>query len=448
MQMPLRRLFQLTCLCLSLTGPFAIAQSPTEPFRFGEVDLEFLDQINQFDKKLEEQGLVYRNAELTAYVDRVGRSLLTPADEIENVKWNFRVLRDPSINAFALANGSIYVHTGLLATMENEAQFASVLAHEIIHVRHRHSYLGYRSYRKKSLTINILSIVGTYTGGIGGVLSSAAQFILAVTIIGHSRELERDADQSGLQRIQQSPYEPGQMVEALSQLKNKAEVDLDGEPFYGSHPKLKERLEYLGEIIKKAGTARTLSAEEQAAVRTRYQTSAADGMRHNVALAADAGLYRSAVTQAQRLVELQPENVANLTALADAYTALGPRPLEPTEEEKSGKGKREARKRRNKLTLDEETKTLAATEKGKPWQAANFAEADKLYQRALALDEKYALAWRGLGELQEKREQPQAAVTAYQKYLEHNSGAMDRLMIMRRIKTLESKSALDAAKPQ
>jgi predicted Zn-dependent protease len=57
------------------------------------------------------KGLIYRDPELNAYVDRVGRSLLKPEDQLENVVWRFRVFRDPSVNAFALPNGSIYVNT-------------------------------------------------------------------------------------------------------------------------------------------------------------------------------------------------------------------------------------------------------------------------------------------------------------------------------------------------
>ena len=74
------------------------------------------------------------------------------------------MLRDPIPNAFALANGSIYVNSGLLAVLENEAQLASVIAHEQTHVLNRHPYLENRSYRKKSVAANILAGVG----GAGG----------------------------------------------------------------------------------------------------------------------------------------------------------------------------------------------------------------------------------------------------------------------------------------
>src|SRR5262245_16023721 len=120
---PSLRLMAALLLGFVLTG-LAMARTSQESFRFGEVDLEFLDQIKQLDKKFEEQGLVYREPQLNAYVDRMGRSLLKPEDQLENVVWQFRVFRDPAVNAFALPNGSIYVNTGLMARMESEAQLA------------------------------------------------------------------------------------------------------------------------------------------------------------------------------------------------------------------------------------------------------------------------------------------------------------------------------------
>src|SRR5262245_65458117 len=63
---PYLRLISALLLCIGLTG-LAAAQSPSEPFHFGKVDLEYLDQIRELDRKFEERGLVYRDPELNAY---------------------------------------------------------------------------------------------------------------------------------------------------------------------------------------------------------------------------------------------------------------------------------------------------------------------------------------------------------------------------------------------
>ena len=435
---PSLRVIPALLLCFALTG-LAAAQSPTESFRFGDFDLELLDQAKHQDKRFEDQGLVYREPQLNAYVDRLGRSLLKPEDQLENIVWQFRVMRDPVVNAFAMPNGSIYVHTGLLARMENEAQLVGVLAHEIIHVRNRHSYLSYRSYRKKMLAINLIGLAGAYTGMGGWGASMAAQFMLQISVVGYSRELEKEADLEGARLLAASPYEPKAMVTAFESFMQKYDVDLRGEPFYGDHPKTKDRIAYLNEWISKSAPKR--ETEPAGLSKEDYQKNVAEVTRHDIQLAIDAGLYRTATALGRRLVAAQPELASNPTALADAYTALGPRSPEPLAEEKTDQGKKEARKRLSKLTLQEEERTLAATPAGKELQKANYAEAEKLYRRATELEPNYALAWRGLGELYEKQSQAQQSIEAYRKYLELQPAAMDRLMILRRIKALESKTA-------
>jgi beta-barrel assembly-enhancing protease len=424
--------------CFVLTG-LATAQTKQESFRFGEVDLEFLDQIKQLDKRFEEQGLVYREPQLNAYVDRLGRSLLKPEDQLENVVWQFRVMRNPVVNAFAMPNGSIYVYTGLLARMENEAQLVGVLAHEIIHVRNRHTYLSYRSYRKKMLAINLLSIAGTYAGTGGWGASVVAQFMLGLSIIGYSREVEKEADLEGARLMAASPYEPNAMVAAFESFLQTYDVDLDGEPFYGDHPKTRDRIAYLNEWISKSTPKR--ETESAGLSKEDYLKNVSEATRHDIQLAIDAGLYRTATALGKRLVAAQPELAPNLTALADAHTALGPRAPEPLAEEKTGQGKKDAKKRRSKLTLQEEERTLAATPAGREMQKSNHAEAEKLYRRATELEPNYARAWRGIGELFEKQSQWRQSIDAYRKYLELQPAAMDRLMIMRRVQALESKTA-------
>jgi tetratricopeptide (TPR) repeat protein len=236
-----------------------------------------------------------------------------------------------------------------------------------------------------------------------------------------------------------SHYEPKGIVDAFESFLQKYEVDLDDEPFYGSHPKTKARVAYLNEWISKSAPKR--ETESAGLSKEDYQKNVAEVTRHNIQLAIDAGLYRTAAALGKRLVAAQPELASNMTALADAYATLGPRAPEPLAEEKTGQGKSDARKRRSKLTLQEAERALAATPAGKEWQKANYAEAEKLYRRAAESEPNFAPAWRGLGELFEKQSQWGQSIEAYRKYLELHPTAMDRLMIMRRVQAMESKAA-------
>jgi predicted Zn-dependent protease len=175
--------------------PAAKLETPrkAQEFKFTKVDLELLRQVNAFDRYMDEKGLVYSDPEADAYLERIGFSLV-PKQTPDNVKWRFRVARDLEVNAFALPNGSVYVNSGLLSRMENEAQIAGVLAHEITHVTNRHGYLEYRSQRKKMVAIDVFQAAGTFGGGTVAAMCDLLSAIVVSTILGYSRELEHEAD--------------------------------------------------------------------------------------------------------------------------------------------------------------------------------------------------------------------------------------------------------------
>src|ERR1700752_2958993 len=154
------------CIVFTSVGPLALAQKKTAPveatpppvreeFKFGEVDLEVLEQADLLDIRFERDGLVLADEAANAYLTRIGKSLIPRGLTLENVSWKFRALRDPQPNAFALPNGSIYVTTGLLSLIDNESQLAAIIAHELTHVMRRHTYVQNRADRKKYLTMNV-----------------------------------------------------------------------------------------------------------------------------------------------------------------------------------------------------------------------------------------------------------------------------------------------------
>ncbi|HEU4769997.1 MAG TPA: M48 family metallopeptidase, partial [Pyrinomonadaceae bacterium] len=172
------------CIVFASPGPVAFAQKKTAPveatpppvneqFKFGEVDLELLEQSDLLDRRLERDGLVLADESTNAYLRRIGQSLIPRGLQLEKVSWRFRALRDPQPNAFALPNGSIYVTTGLMTLLDNESQLAAIIAHEVTHVMGRHTYLHNRSSRKKFLTMNVMSAVGAYApfGVVGAVIT-------------------------------------------------------------------------------------------------------------------------------------------------------------------------------------------------------------------------------------------------------------------------------------
>ena len=96
--------------------------------------------------------------------------LLPPGTLDAGVSPSIHVLINPSLNAFAYPTGAIYVHSGLLARLENEAQLATVLAHEIAHIVHRHAIRHLRQERNKDLEAHRS---GNCPAGLGAVVSAS-----------------------------------------------------------------------------------------------------------------------------------------------------------------------------------------------------------------------------------------------------------------------------------
>jgi predicted Zn-dependent protease len=418
-----------------------LVQAPVqtnEPFKFGKVDLELLAQINLLDERFEKEGLVYHEPALEAYLDRVGKAVVADR-EIEKVNWKFHALRDPVPNAFALPNGSIYVNTGLLALLETEGQLASVLAHEVTHVSKRHTYQQNRSIRKKILAINILNAIGAWnpvSGAAGAaidLIANISPFMLALSVFGYSRELEKEADVEGLKSVAAAGYAPDQMVNAFKLMQK----DIEGEQmnsFYMDHPKLQDRIAYTSSSIKSSESKP--SADQLRVDQARYLAKMENVDRHDIDLTINNGRFHSAYYVSHKLVDFHPDSTENVFYLAEAYRTLGPRAPELTAAELTGGAKKKAAKNRNKRTLEEQEAELMKTPSGQAAWKTNQQKAEELYLRALELNRFNYLAHRGLGMLYEKIGRNDEATGQYRKYLELAPNAFDSERIRRRLQTL------------
>jgi len=424
------------------TAPVEATPPPVnEAFKFGEVDLEVLEQADLLDARLERDGLVLADESANAYLQRVGKSLIPQGLVLERVSWKFRAVRDPQPNAFALPNGSIYVTTGLLTLLDNESQLAAIIAHELTHVMRRHTYLHNRSNRKKFLTMNVMAAVGAYApfGAVGAVImavTTVAPFIMIATIYGYSRELEREADLKGIDMMISAEYSPEEMVNVMKLL----DKDIEGENvrlFYNDHPALDERIKYLSGYLG-ARADKVTHQMELNRERAAYFRSMEPVMRHDIQLAINAGRARSAVYLAQRLVDFH-EDSENLFWLAESYRALGPRAPQLTEKELTNSAKKDATKKREKRTVEEEERELLATPAGKENWEKHQQLAEQFYRRALNAENPAPVAHRGLGMLYEKLGRGSDAAAEYEKYLELSPSAIDRQRIQRRIEALKEK---------
>jgi predicted Zn-dependent protease len=442
------------CFCIVFTSPrpVALAQKKTAPveatpppvreeFKFGEVDLEVLEQADLLDTRFERDGLVLVDESANAYLRRVGQSLIPRDLQLERVSWKFRALRDPQPNAFALPNGSIYVTTGLLTLIDNESQLAAIIAHELTHVMRRHTYVHNRSNRKKFLSMNVMAAIGAFApGGVVGavitIVTTVAPFIMMATIYGYSRDLEREADLKGIDMMISAEYAPEEMVNVMKLL----DKDIEGENirlFYNDHPSLDERIKYLSGYLG-ARADRVTHQMELNRERAAYFRNMEPVMRHDIQLALNAGRARSAVYLAQRLVDFHDDS-ENLFWLAESYRTLGPRAPQLTEKQLTNSAKKDAAKKSVKQTVEEEERELLATPAGKENWQKHQELAEQFYRRALNAENPAPVAHRGLGMLYEKLGRGTDAAAEYEKYLELSPSAIDRGRIQRRIEALKEK---------
>ena len=408
-------------------------------FSFTKVDLDLLDKSNQLDRQFQKEGLVYNDPDTTKYLARVGRAVLPDAPGIQNVHWQFFVLRDPVPNAFTLPNGSIYVDTGLLAVLENEAQLAAVLAHEETHVLDRHGYLENRNIRNKAEAATILSgavSIGGLAGGIGTGASIMVQLalpsILASSINGYGRELEQEADLRGLQAMTHANYAPAEMKRLFDLLQQDHDVNLSKGSYYKDHPKLKDR----GEYVAKQIASMPASTDSPIIEADRFLIETESAVRHDAELEIRAGRARTAVWTMERIVKRDDKLADNFYILGESYRGLGPRTPEPKPEELTNTGKDEARKMLSRMTPQEYEASLLKAPGGQQALEFNQQQAENSYKKALDLYPDMATPHRGLGFLYESEHKSGQSIEEFNKYLELAPAAMDAPQIRRRLDAL------------
>jgi Zn-dependent protease with chaperone function len=194
-----------------------------------------------------------RNDAIQAYVEDIGRRLipayqtaLASADP-RKIPFQFHVVVNSNANAFATPNGIVIINSGLIALLENEAQLAAVLGHEIAHATHEHTWRQQEFHKKKRIAIGIAgAIAGIY--GLGGVPDIAALLTAAIGS-GHSRALENQSDRVGLQYMVAAGYDPREAPKVWK-LMTKVHGLHPTNVFWSSHENQAARRSYLMNELK------------------------------------------------------------------------------------------------------------------------------------------------------------------------------------------------------
>ncbi len=195
--------------------------------------------------ELKSKSGLYDDPHWNAYVRAIGQRILDSAD-IDG-GYHFNIIDDSHFNAFATPDGYIFLHRGIIASLNSEGELAGIIGHEIGHVVGRHAKRRNRISRI-GLVAGILGSIVTGTGAVGNLASTTTDTLAS----GFGRELELEADSYGGEFLAKAGYNPMSMIDGIQVLKDRELFEkskADAVPRYHglftTHPKNDKRLHEL-----------------------------------------------------------------------------------------------------------------------------------------------------------------------------------------------------------
>jgi len=212
------------------------------------------------DKQIVAQYGLLQDKELAAYVDSLGQAILsyshlrredTPKMYSET-PFTFRVLNTPVVNAFALPGGFVYITRGLLNHLNNEAQLAVVLGHEIGHVAARHA--SQRALEQKAGQFALIggAVVGEQFGFSAQNVMQLGGQAAQLLFMSYSRDDERESDRVGVEYAAMAGYQAEEAAGFFESLKRLSEQSGNGTPtLLSSHPDPGDRYNTMFKLAEK-----------------------------------------------------------------------------------------------------------------------------------------------------------------------------------------------------
>lgn len=372
-----RRFVAGGCACsVLLAGSLARAQTDWRvPARFSRPDLGTDEGglwalMDREETRLRRSPFAIREPDLVDYVQGIACRLA--GDHCPDIR--VQLVRNPMVNANIAPNGMMQVWTGLLLRMDNEAQLAAVLGHEIGHYLQRHLLERMREVKSQSA-------IGQFLG-LFGLVGALGQLAMVAGMFAFSRDQEREADQIGVALMRQAGYDPAEAPKIWGNLLLESKARPDGDPgrsspMFASHPSHDERQETLKQL---AGAAPGGNTNEEA-----WRGKTRPFQREWLLQEIRRGQHEESITLITRMIERMPTQSDLVFARGEVY-----------------------RMRANDGDLD-------------------AAIAD--YQAAVGIGGEPPETHRGLGAIYRIRKQAPEARASFQRYVDSAPAAPDVLLI-------------------
>jgi predicted Zn-dependent protease len=246
-----RRLAFISLLVPALTVGSGLGSCARNPVT-GKSELSLVSESQEIQmgqqaaKEVAQTIGLYDDANAQAYVAEIGKPIAA-ASERPNLPWEFHVVDDASVNAFALPGGFIYVTRGLMTTINDEAEFATVVGHEIGHVTNRHSVQMISKSQLAQLGLGIGSILSSDIAKYGQLASAGLQ----VLFLKYSRTAENQADQAGFRYALNQGYDVREMTNVFESLDRISQTSGGGKlpEWLATHPNPGNRIKHIESML-------------------------------------------------------------------------------------------------------------------------------------------------------------------------------------------------------
>lgn len=188
--------------------------------------------------QVEETENILQDSLWQSYLNEVGQKIVAVSDR-KDIKYHFKVIESDQINAFAAPGGYIYFYTGLLKMMDNEAEMAAVMAHEISHVVGRHGIKRLQA----ALGVSLAYQLAFGGDGANDIVNAAIGLGMGLTFASYSRGNESEADDYGFTYLIKAGYNPNSAISMYEKLAAKGGGDQNVfEKLSSSHPETQSRI--------------------------------------------------------------------------------------------------------------------------------------------------------------------------------------------------------------
>ena len=231
-----------------MAGPLGCARNPVT----GKSELSLVSESQEIQmgqqgaKEVAQSIGFYNDAKVQSYVANIGKRMAA-VSERPNLPWEFHVVDDGAVNAFAIPGGFIYVTRGLMSSINTEAELATVIGHEIAHVTNRHSVQQISKSQLAQLGLGIGSILSSDIAKFGQLAGAG----LGLLFLKYGRDAENQADAGGFRYALGQNYDVREMPKVFETLGRISESGGGGRlpEWLATHPEPGNRIEHIEKML-------------------------------------------------------------------------------------------------------------------------------------------------------------------------------------------------------